>query len=329
MSKTYDSVSVTDTFQVWLNRTNELSNAFSSTVTFEPEENVGNVNLEGNFTLIGSDPDTAILTSNEIRTDSIRINNGTDLNITPSVNFEGSISLYNPVAPAEKSSINIYQSASVGAPTLQWSLTSEDKLDSPNSELRLAGYTGGQVQCLIIVDKDQPTPLITGVNIILDNALLQNNLGDKTFGTLTAASLTSTGATSTDSLEVTNAITAGSMTINSGPLNVTGSITATDEITAFGSFSDINRKENIEKIENALDKVEALSGYTFNYIGDDRRITGVIAQEVEPVLPEVVYDTFDEKGNEVKAVRYANMMGLVIEAIKELRQEIENLKSKG
>lgn len=116
-------------------------------------------------------------------------------------------------------------------------------------------------------------------------------------------------------------------TTNGVRIGTNGTVIATGDITAFGSFSDIHRKENIEKIENALDKIEQISGYTFNYIGDDTRVAGVIAQEVQEVLPEVVYDTIDNQGNDTKAVRYGNMMGLIIEAIKELRQEIETLKN--
>jgi len=139
----------------------------------------------------------------------------------------------------------------------------------------------------------------------------------------------------TDALDAKVSVAGDSMTGNLTVGNTTngvrvgtnGTIVATGDITAFGSFSDISRKENIKKIENALDKIEQISGYTFNYIGDDTRVSGVIAQEVEEVLPEVVYDTIDNQGNDTKAVRYGNMMGLIIEAIKELRQEIETLKN--
>lgn len=98
------------------------------------------------------------------------------------------------------------------------------------------------------------------------------------------------------------------------------------DITAFGSVSDRNRKENIVKIDNALDKVSQISGYTFNYIGDDTPMTGVIAQELEEVLPEVVYETESPDGTQSKAVRHGNIVGLLIESIKELKAEIDELK---
>jgi hypothetical protein len=97
-----------------------------------------------------------------------------------------------------------------------------------------------------------------------------------------------------------------------------GDIITEGDITAFGSVSDRTRKENIVKIENALDKVSQISGYTFNYLGDDTPMTGVIAQELEEVLPEVVYETEMPDGTHSKAVRHGNIVGLLIEAIKEL-----------
>ena len=105
-----------------------------------------------------------------------------------------------------------------------------------------------------------------------------------------------------------------------------GNIVTVGDITAFGTVSDRNRKENIVKIENALDKVSQISGYTFNYIGDDTPMTGVIAQELEEVLPEVVYETASVDGTQSKAVRHGNIVGLLIESIKELKAEIEELK---
>lgn len=105
----------------------------------------------------------------------------------------------------------------------------------------------------------------------------------------------------------------------------TGNFIATGDITAFGSASDKSLKENIEPIENALDKVDAINGYTFNYIDapERGRVPGVIAQELEQVLPEAVYETEDGK----KAVRYDNTVALLVEAIKELKQQVEDLKA--
>lgn len=97
-------------------------------------------------------------------------------------------------------------------------------------------------------------------------------------------------------------------------LDVVGDIYATGNITG---YSDKRAKSDIQKIENALEKLEQINGYTFTM--NDKRYTGVIAQEVLPVLPEAV--TGSEETH--YAVAYGNMMGLIIEAIKELKKKVE------
>jgi hypothetical protein len=112
-------------------------------------------------------------------------------------------------------------------------------------------------------------------------------------------------------------------TVTFGGVNVNGAIVATGNITAYGSVSDRNKKENIVPITNALDKVSQLGGYDFNYIGDDTPMTGVMAQELQEVLPGAVYTTTDPKtGEETLAVRHGNVIGLLIEAIKELQEKV-------
>ena len=111
-----------------------------------------------------------------------------------------------------------------------------------------------------------------------------------------------------------------------------GNITAEGNITAYGSASDIRLKENIETIPDALEKIKSLTGVTFNYKKDGSRSTGVIAQQVQRVLPEVIYETSEvgrseEEDSSFLAVRYGQMMGLAIEAIKDLSKEIEELKN--
>ena len=103
-------------------------------------------------------------------------------------------------------------------------------------------------------------------------------------------------------------------TTPSYPLHVIGDIYGTGNITA---YSDKRAKSDIVKIENALDKIDQLNGYT--YTMNDERYTGLIAQEVLPVLPEAVVGSEETS----YAIAYGNMMGLVIEAIKELRKRTE------
>jgi len=103
-------------------------------------------------------------------------------------------------------------------------------------------------------------------------------------------------------------------------------------VTAYSTtISDERLKTDIERIDNALDKVSQLNGYTFTYKKDGKASAGVIAQEVEKVLPSAVSEQEiplqAEQGEEYKIVQYDQIHGLLIEAIKELKAEIEALKN--
>lgn len=100
-----------------------------------------------------------------------------------------------------------------------------------------------------------------------------------------------------------------------------GNFTAVGEISA---YSDIRFKTNINTIENALDKVMSLRGVTYNRkdTQDVSQKIGVIAQEIKEILPEVV----TENNEGILSVSYGNIVGVLIEAIKELKQEIKTLK---
>jgi hypothetical protein len=107
-------------------------------------------------------------------------------------------------------------------------------------------------------------------------------------------------------------------------LHVNGQILATNDITA---FSDERLKENIKTIPNALEKVTQLRGVQYTRKDTKQQSVGVIAQEIEKVLPEVVVTNNDEEGT--KSVAYGNVVGLLIEAIKDLQKEVEELKRNG
>ena len=97
-----------------------------------------------------------------------------------------------------------------------------------------------------------------------------------------------------------------------------GNITSSGTVTA---NSDAKLKKNVATVSNALDKVNLLRGVEFDYIADDKHSIGVIAQEVESVLPDLV------EGDEIKSVAYANLTAVLIEAVKELTSEVNTLKA--
>jgi hypothetical protein len=105
-------------------------------------------------------------------------------------------------------------------------------------------------------------------------------------------------------------------------LDTSGNLTATGDVSA---YSDARLKTNVEVIDGALGKVLAVRGVTFNKTDDEKneRHTGVIAQELQKVLPEAVRE--DKDG--MLTVAYGNTVGLLIEAIKELNAKVETLSA--
>ena len=97
----------------------------------------------------------------------------------------------------------------------------------------------------------------------------------------------------------------------------TGTVTAPN----FVSSSDARLKSDIAPIPDALAKVQALTGVTFTMAGSDIRQMGLIAQDVQAVAPEVVVET-----EGVLRLAYGNLIGLLVEAIKDLSQQVNQLK---
>ena len=121
------------------------------------------------------------------------------------------------------------------------------------------------------------------------------------------------------SLYYDNAVKLATVT---GGVNVTGTLTASTEVTV---SSDVRFKSNIETIDSALDKVKAMRGVYFDKHGsEDKRSVGVIAQEMQEVMPEVVVT--DDTEDKHLSVAYGNLVGVLIEAVKELSEEVSVLR---
>ena len=106
--------------------------------------------------------------------------------------------------------------------------------------------------------------------------------------------------------------------VPSQKLDVAGTVKATD----FDSTSDIRLKTNVQVIENPLAKVIQIEGVSFNWKVDNKPALGVIADQVQKIIPELVH------GDNPKTVNYNGLIGLLIEAVKEQQIQIDELKSK-
>jgi len=205
-----------------------------------------------------------------------------------------------------------------------------------------SGFTFGtteKTRAIVYSDGTNVVEVINNTQNLLDLADVANTNGNFIVGdgsNLVAES----GSTARDSIGLG---TAANVEFNDGKLDslgigtaasgTTGQIRATDDITAFYS-SDIALKEDITNIPDALESLKKLNGVLFNWKdkwiehqgGEDgyfvrKKDVGVIAQEVEKVLPEAVAQRKDG----IKAVKYDRLTCLLIEAVKKLNEKIETL----
>jgi len=142
-------------------------------------------------------------------------------------------------------------------------------------------------------------------------------------GTATSPSMYFTGDTQTGFFSPASGnltvVSSGSsiLNVNSRGVIVTGIVTCTD----LNSTSDLKLKQNVQTVENAIGIVKELRGVKFEWKENNKSSFGVVAQEVEEVLPDLVTNT------DPKTVNYNGIIGVLIEAIKEQQVQIEELKA--
>jgi len=152
---------------------------------------------------------------------------------------------------------------------------------------------------------------------------VSNTLTMNVSGTGLSGSQTFNGAaarTFTVTSNATSANTASTIVARDSSGNFTaGTVTATN----FNSTSDINKKTNIRKVVDSLQVLKEIRGVKFDWKETELPSVGVIAQEVEQVLPELVVVSDED----YKTVNYNGLVGVLIEAVKELSTKVEHLES--
>ncbi len=155
------------------------------------------------------------------------------------------------------------------------------------------------------------------------------NTGDATLsGTQTfSGAKTFSAAVTVSNSTASTSKTTGAVKVTGG-VGIQGALNVGADVTAFAS-SDRRYKDNLQAITNPIDKVKSLTGYTFTWNDKHEQFNGnndigVVAQEVEKVLPEIV----DTRDNGYKAVKYEKMVALLIEAVKDQQKQIDELKEK-
>jgi hypothetical protein len=141
---------------------------------------------------------------------------------------------------------------------------------------------------------------------------------------VTANTANFTYSVSADTANIRDHITANSIGLTTSITANTGAFAGEVDALDFNTTSDISMKNSIATIGNASQIIESLRGVSFKWNNNDRPAYGVVAQEVEKVLPELVVDNKDG----VKSVKYLGLIGFLIESNKQLMQRLEVLESK-
>lgn len=247
--------------------------------------------LTGNALAVHNLSTTGIVTRNSANTMVTRtITNGTGITIT---NGDGVND--NPTVAVDSSVMLLSGTQTV---TGQKTFTASQSFSSSVSVAGLASFT-------------------SNVNITTDDVLSFSTdklrlSSDGTHANIKAATHLYVDMVQSGNVFIRDSSSTTKLTMNTttGDLTISGNITAN---------SDERLKTNIHTIDNALDKVSRLRGVYFNK--DDKASLGLIAQEVERIIPEVVLN------GEYKSVAYGNLVGLLIEAIKELNDRVKKLEN--
>jgi hypothetical protein len=201
---------------------------------------------------------------------------------------------------------------------------------STNGTINLGSVTNnyGNVYAINFVGNTTPTVLLAGGSTGLNGQLLQSTGTGITWANVNATTL----GLGTQANVQHYSFSVG----NTAASGLLGEIRATNNITAYYS-SDARLKENVVNIPDALTKLQQINGVSYDwsdsYIqahgGEDgffvrKHDVGLIAQEVESILPEIVATTADG----YKAIKYERVVALLVEAVKELREEVNNLKNR-
>lgn len=159
---------------------------------------------------------------------------------------------------------------------------------------------------------------------------LNYNNNTKFQTTNTGISVTGNVRSSAGAIITGSIFVSGSIGADEGAISASGDIIADGDVVAFNS-SDERLKDNIEVIQGSLDKIDGIRGVEFDWnekspgwARERGHDVGVIAQEVQKVIPEIVV----ERKNGYLGVDYKRIVPLLIESIKELKQEVEILKKK-
>jgi hypothetical protein len=230
---------------------------------------------------------------------NITLSNNSGENATPTIGLTNNAIT---IAGTSTSLGGTISAATIGNAIGAFSGSSQVSLGSASGNIALATQTTG----------DYVASLVAGTGVTLSN-----NSGENATPTIAIGQAVATSSN----------VQFNSLGIGMAASATAGRIDATNDIVAYSS-SDIRFKENIKAIENPIQKIRQISGNTYDWKAENKiehgyegNDVGVIAQEIEAVLPQLV----QTRDNGYKAVKYDKLVALLIEGIKEQQTQIDNL----
>ena len=361
MAKNISNIQTSDTFQQWLDKTNEISTAFrTDVITTGSGDSAaqGNAQITGNFTAatflgdVQTDALSSETASATIQVNSpIKVNGASQTTATFSNGTGGQVEFTNGSLTwdvgLKDSGGNFIINTGAGADKL--SLTSAGTLTVPNLAVTENVVVTEDVTANnFIGDGSQLTGVISSVAVNdLSDVTITNVQNGQVLKYNSSSGLwvndtdfdSGLNASTLDNLDSTDFLRSNANDTYTGTLTVTGNINQTGELTVTGNIqatgdiitaydaSDLRLKDNLKVIQNPLDKISQINGYMFNYKDKpSETIPGVVAQEVEEILPTVVFN-HERNGETYKAVRYEQLIPLLLESIKELKEKVNDLEN--
>jgi hypothetical protein len=205
------------------------------------------------------------------------------------------------------------------------SFSERNKLPASFLNVRENSGFASNIDNKIFVNIDTNSGLLLNNNIISLNPIIPNIqtygkivLGDITNDVANYSLYINSNSKFNKSVIIGNNPTSTSINLNDYILNINGNMGITGNIF---NASDSNLKNNIQTFPNALDKILKCRGVLYEFKTDYKKNIGVIAQEIEHIIPEIVETT----SNGIKNVNYLGFIGIIIEAIKDLNNKIDNI----
>jgi hypothetical protein len=343
LSVVFDEATIKERLVVEGGNSNTVLSQFDGPVTFNKEVKINDqvtltkpANSNSSFTLKIND----IEESTSATTGAVIVRGGVgiakNLNVGGTATFTGLLDA-NGGATIDNVRIGVFNDNTIDTSTGELRINSDSGTTTIDDILIVSGATtlSSSLNVTGITTLNNNLTQIAGIttlkNTTIDNTLTVSNISGHTVtGNLLISNTSSLTVSGSTTLQSGLTVSEGSTSIKN--LSVDGTITCTGDITAL--TSDIRLKTNIEPIGDALNKVLTLNGFTYNFneiaeeLGLDSAIrhSGVSAQEVQAVLPEVISAAGISK--DYIAVKYDKIVPLLIEAIKELSEKVDVLQQK-